>query len=52
MDRAEIDDEQVGSLSRLLCLPVGRLLQVVDLVAQMVAVLLLAVGILGLPRFA
>ena len=50
--RAEVDDQQVGSLSRLLRLPVGRLLQVEDLVAQMVAVLLLRVSVLRLPRFA
>ena len=49
---AQVDDQQMGGLSRALRLPVGRLLQVEDLVAQVVAVLFLRVGILRLPGFA
>ena len=40
------------TLCAFLRLPVGRLLQVIDLVASVVAVLLLAVGVLRCPRLA
>ena len=49
---AKVDDKEVGQGGTLLGLPVGALLQVIHLVAGVVAVLLFGIGILGGPRFA
>ena len=48
--RTEVDDEQVREVSTLDGLPIGTLLKVKDLVAQMVAIVFLGIGVLHRPR--
>ena len=49
---AQVDDKQMGHCGRALCLPISTFLKVEHFVARVIAVIVLAVGILRGPRLA
>jgi hypothetical protein len=49
---AEVDNQQMGHNGRTFRLPISAFLEIEDFVARVVAIIVLAIGILCGPRFA